>query len=487
MPMKRSSLLVCLAVSALAACSYYDTGLLKFSPDDPEPTAGSAGASGATAAGNAGVAGTTAGTAGSSGTGGTAGAASGAAGAAGEGGAAGTSGGSGAGAGQGGAAGDPTGGSGGAAGTQPLVCSRATVPTRPVLNVGGAAGAAGTAGSAGANAGGAGANAGGAAGASGQAGAGATGPGFSTPDNLIFAIRSMDFGENIDPAKSEIGFDLDGSCTCYDAPGEICKPWQPRDPLCDGPGGRDNSFPRLLKQLVSYSFADDSAAISKKFNDGGYSILIRVQGWNLLPDDPDVTVSFYTSDGTLSTPEWNTKDSWTVLDSCVNDGDIDKPKLRDTSAYVSGGQLVAALPSFDVNDDKVFIQLNDSFGLALTGTVIVVKLNQLLDHYALTEGTLSGRWRDKDFFSQVGLVKNASFGSICKDNFLYPEIKSAFCKFADLPGNVSDATGVCSAMSMAIGFAAQEARLGAVVPASVPPASQCPAATDPKTDNCSVP
>jgi hypothetical protein len=388
------------------------------------------------------------------------------------------------GAGQAGAAGDPTGGTSGAAGSQPLVCSRATVPTRPVGDTGGAGGVAGGAGASGT----AGASASGGASAAGSAGSGgASGPGISTPDNLIFAIRSMDFGEDLDPAKSEIGFDLDGSCTCFDAPGEICKPWQKRDPLCDGPGGRDNSFPRLLKQLVSYSFADNSAAISKKFNDGNYSILIRVQGWNLQPDDPEVTVSFYTSDGTLSTPEWNTKDSWTVLDSCVNDGDIDKPRLRDTTAYVSGGKLVAALPTFDANDDKVFIQLNESFGLALTGTVIVVKLNQLLDHYALTEGTLSGRWRDKDFFSQVGQIKSNSFGTICKDNFLYPEIKSSFCKFADLAGNVADATGVCSAMSMAIGFAAQEARLGTVVPATTPPASSCPAATDPKTDNCSTP
>lgn len=519
--MKRSSLLVCIALSAVTACSYYDTGLLKFSETEPETggqggTGGSgnagkggvsagAGGNGAAAgiggaAGSAGIAGAGGSTGGIAGTGGVAGAAA----SAGSAGSASNAGGSGAGA-------SGVAGSAGNAGSGPVACQRATVPTRPSPTDGGASGAAGnkagSSGAGGTSAGSAGqsgsAGGGGAAGKSGAAGtsgaAGASGSsaggssGFSTPDNIILAIRKLDFGETNDPTKSTIGFDLDGSCTCIDTPGEVCKPWKDRTPLCDGPGGRDNSFPRLLQTLVTYGIAQSSQKLSSSLETGNYTILLRIQNWNLQPNDSEVTVSFYTSDGSTKTPDWNGKDTWRILSTSVEDGDIDKPLLRDSNAYVADGNLVASLPTFDANDKKVFIQLNDEFGISLSGTRIVGKLEEFLGNFRILDGTLAGSWRDRDFFGQVATnpdpLKKTDPpkdppDTVCTDSLVYGQIKGAFCDFADLAGNQADISGVCAALSLATTFNAQEARLGAVVTLPPPRASTCAANTNPSNDGC---
>lgn len=496
--MKRSSLLLCFALPAVAACSYYDTGLLKFSPEEADPRggAGQGGASmgatggvgamaGAEAAGVAGAIGGGAGASGSQpgGGAGASGASAGASGAsAGASGAA--AGASGASAGASGAAGSaPAGASGAAGSAEP--CVRATVPTRPIATGGaGGAGNGGAAGKAGAS------GAGGKAGAAGNAG-GASGadPGVSRPDNIILAVRSLDFAEKVEPTVSTVGFDIDGSCTCGDVAGEVCKPWKPRSPLCDGPGGRDNSFPRLLQTLVTFGFAQSSQQLSQTLENGDFTLLLRIRNWNLTPNDPEVSVSFYTSSGTTKPPEWTGKDVWTVLSNSVENGSIDQPALEDTNAYVSDGNLVASLPTFDANDKKVLIQLNPRFGLALSGARIVGKLESLLGAYRIAGGTLSGTWRDRDFFAQVATVADPidDKKTVCTDNFLYPQVKSGFCDIADLAGNAADLSGVCASSSIAMSFSAQEARMAGIE--ELPPAntSTCAAAVNPAQDGCAKP
>jgi hypothetical protein len=546
--------------SGASGCSTYDDDLLHYSAFDGPKTgvaAGSAGVAGAAGApggegGGAGLGGD-AGDAGEAGTAGMAGV-SGSGGNAGESG--GNAGDSGASAGDGGASG--VGGDGGSA----AVCTRVTIPPRPVddggsvsmgpnaagaagTNTGGAAGT-NTGGAAGTNTGGAAGSGGANAGASGQAGkagtgggsgsaagqggsaagqggsaagqggsaagqggsaagqggsaagqggsaAGGTGPqagqaGQTGTDDpvLTFAVRTLDFGEKDSPETSTIGFDVDGSCTCTDTQVETCVPPTPRAPLCDGPGGRDNSFPRLLKQLVAFSIADSSEASTASLEKGEYSLLLSLQHYNGLPDDPDVTFSLVIG-GEATAPKWDGSDSWTVLSSSVFDDDVARPRILDTTAYVTNGQLVASIPTFDANDEKVVLQLNHTFAVALTGAVVVAKIESFLGKYQLTEGTLSGRWRDKDFFQYFSTYRPAfaAGSSVCTDSPLYPSVKGGFCGFADVSDSLSSVTATCTAMTIATRFTAVEAKLGEIEP--VPPAkpSSCPAATNPATDSCS--
>lgn len=488
--MRRSSLLVVTAFCLVSACSYYDTGLLKFSADEAEGgTGGTASGAAGSLSGGAGTGGVGTGGASGAAAGGVAGAAGASGAAAGIGGVSGASSGmsgsagaSGSVAGVGGAAGaagTSVGGAAGQGGTGPI-CVRATVPTRPLT--GGSGGAAGAAGSAGGTAGGA----SGAAGGAGKAGAAGQDSGISTPDNLILAVRLLDFAEKVPPSESTVGFDIDGSCTCIDAPGEVCKPWKPRSTLCDGPGGRDNSFPRLLQTLVTFGFAQSSAQLSQTLENGDFTLLLRIRGWNLQPNDPEVSVSFYTSSGTTKAPEWTGKDVWNVLDNTVANGSIDQPVLQDTNAYVSDGNLVASLPTFDLNDKKVVIQLNERFGLALSGARIVGKLESLAGAYRIFGGTLVGTWRDRDFFTQVATIKDPldATKTVCTDNALYPQVKANFCDIADLAGNSADLSGVCASTSIAMSFNAQEARLGQITMLPPPNTSTCSAATNPAQDGC---
>lgn len=492
--MTRRSLLVP-ALAMLAACSYYDNGLLKFSPEEP----GEAGAGGSGAAGGAGTGGSEAGRGGQAGAsagaptggsaqggggaavGGAAGANAGSAGVSGLGGSSGIGGNA-----DGGAAGQSGGASGG-----PLACNRVTLPPRPVATGGsGGSGSPGKAGASGAAAGNAGAPVGGNAGSAGGgvAGSGAGGtdgiPGFPA-EGLVFAMRTLDFNENQKPEESTLGFDLDGACTCLDTQAETCTTLKPRPTLCDGPGGRDNSFPRLYKDLITFGFADSSTAISQDLDSGRYTILLRIENYNGLPDDNDVKLSFYVG-GDCPSPSWNGKDQWTVLSTSVTDGDLQKPRVKDANAYVTGGVLVASIPTFDENDDRVLVQLNEKFAVALTGAVIVAKIDTLLGRWRITQGTLSGRWRDRDFFEYFSTFRAAlEQPTQCTDSVFYPQIKSTFCGYADVSGSIGDVTGACTAMSIATRFTAQVAELGTIQQVVPTQPSTCPAATNPANDSCS--
>lgn len=351
------------------------------------------------------------------------------------------------------------------------MCNRVTPPPRPTST-----GGASNGGAAGTSAGGGASATAGAGGNDGLAGFPAAG--------LVFAMRTLDFGEYQKPEESTLGFDLDGACTCLETQTETCTTLKPRAALCDGPGGRDNSFPRLYKDLLTFGFADSSTVITQDLDAGRYSVLLRLQNYNGLPDDNDVKLSFYVG-GDSESPQWAGNDKWTVLSTSVNDGDVDKPRVVDSTAYVTGGMLVASIPTFDENDDRVVIQLNDKFAVALTGAVMVAKLETFLGRWRITDGTLSGRWRDKDFFEYFSTFRAAlEQPTQCTDSIFYPQLKKTFCNYADVSSSIGDVTGACSAMSIATRFTAQVAELGAIQVVVPTPPSTCPPATNPATDSC---
>lgn len=301
-------------------------------------------------------------------------------------------------------------------------------------------------------------------------------------------MRSLDFGEKQPPETSTIGFDVDGSCTCGadGSQAETCVPTAPRAVLCDGPGGRDNSFPRLLKQLVAFSLADSSDATTASIEKGDFTLLVSLENYNGLPDDPDVTFSLVIGGGATN-PNWDGEDAWTVLSSSVFDDDVTRPRIVDPTAYVTGGQLVASIPTFDANDEKVVLQLNHTFAVSLTGAVIVAKIESLFGRYRISEGTLAGRWRDKDFFEYFSTYRPAfaAGSTVCTDSPLYPGVKSGFCGFADVSDSLTSVTTGCTAMTIATRFTAVEAKLGEIEAVSPAKPSSCPAATNPASDSCS--
>ena len=151
-----------------------------------------------------------------------------------------------------------------------------------------------------------------------------------------------------------IGFDLDGVCTC---PGpESCTAPVSGAQHCDDTGGRDNSGGHLVAQLSEVSNGIlNQQAINQNIDPGlGYSLIFRVRDYNGAPNDTQVELAIFTSDGTpqndagqFSQPNWDGSDSWTIDSNSVlggvNDaGDI-IPNYVDSNAYVADGVLVSTL------------------------------------------------------------------------------------------------------------------------------------------------
>ena len=116
--------------------------------------------------------------------------------------------------------------------------------------------------------------------------------------DFVAAMRTVDFGESFDKdVGPTVGYDLDARCTCRGDESSCATVGnQPED--CDGPGGRDNAVARLFDNLSLFTEDSfDSTYQSARANMGNFSILFRVSGWNGAPNDEDVQLAIYTSQG----------------------------------------------------------------------------------------------------------------------------------------------------------------------------------------------
>jgi hypothetical protein len=332
-----------------------------------------------------------------------------------------------------------------------------------------------------------------------------TGPDGQSLD-IVVAVRAIDFGEGDVSMGPLIGYDLDSRCTCL-GDGPSCKqPMIMNDTVhCDGPGGRDNVVANLFHAAGMFDPSFGSAGYSQDANDGAWSVLVRIQGYNGEPDDDQVSLSLFTSggldkdpcfvDGTM--PAWDGNDAWPVDASSLEDPgaggggagggggcgsppppgfSVDAPLYVDTAAYVSGSVVVASLPASGIllNDEGAFIKL--------TGGFVTGRLAQEGGRWQLHEGILTGRWRMTDFFQALGFM-SAGGSPLCTDNPIYALFKQAVCDARDLTADVSGPTTPCDAISFAMGFEAEAAQLGWIYQGTGMPGG-CPQETDPALDSC---
>src|SRR5262249_35152216 len=117
--------------------------------------------------------------------------------------------------------------------------------------------------------------------------------GTSIP-GLVFAVHSIDMGDKGDVP----GFDLDHTCTCFDDAGSSCTPYSTAiSQYCDQPAqtGVDNQASKLF-QLIALPLGKanfGSDYFSARASEGAWSLLVRVEGYSGMPDDPKVTVSLF--------------------------------------------------------------------------------------------------------------------------------------------------------------------------------------------------
>ncbi len=295
---------------------------------------------------------------------------------------------------------------------------------------------------------------------------------------LVLAVRTVDFHEDTD--GEGIGFDLDGSCTCQ---GEepSCRPpadTKPED-LCDWADGRDNHASRLIADSAILGLS--SKQLNEQIAQGEWSVLFRIAGYNGLPDDDQVEVSWLVPLNRMAKPNWDGTDAWGIDGKCLHqDGagnpDMDNPRVIDKAAYVTAGKLVASVRGgapIDLAGDVTFVA-NDSY--------VVADLEPSGEAWSISFGILAGVWRTSDLLATLPAFTPGG-QPLCTDNPIYPMVKDNICRHRDILGGIGLPSAACDSISFAFTFTAAPAVLGyAILPE--PPPSPCEPQHDPANDSC---
>jgi hypothetical protein len=328
--------------------------------------------------------------------------------------------------------------------------------------------------------------------------------------DLVFAIRSIDIGESQPDLSSvgpKVGYDLDGVCTGLGDPSSCLVPSgvDPGD-YKDGPGGIDNRTAKLFASAKTFNDSISSQNYSKGANDGSWSLLVRVSNYNGTQNDGKVTVALYPSPGMGeevcapddTKPLWNGADAWPIDANALkksnsgpgSDGgtgvcskgapgySYDLPKYVDTNAYVSDGTFVANLP------EAVLTVSNFKAGtlVKLTAGFITGKLVDGPNGRRISDGVFTGRWKATDMF--LAFSTSLSEGQpLCTTNPVYQLLRSAICSARDIAGSLGGPTTPCDAVSFALRYDAEPAKLGAVFEVPLP-MSTCSKDSNPAFDMC---
>ncbi|MGH7330894.1 MAG: hypothetical protein ACREJX_21295, partial [Polyangiaceae bacterium] len=270
-------------------------------------------------------------------------------------------------------------------------------------------------------------------------------------------------------AWSTVGADIDGQDTGADS-GSSCSLalGASTDVQIDGENGIDNSFAKnVLPIFASLGGSDFSASLTSSIESGGPTLMIDVQG---LTDDPSQTAS--SLDAQLlsvvhsgARPTWDGTDSWDVYMSSLIDGAISK----GARARFSASSIASCVWSNGLAGD---VPLTLAFGGVSIDVVVhhaTVSFRHDGAHHA-SGGVVAGVINTSDFLA--GLQPLFKQIGACPYTYaLNPEIEAA----SDIMDDGTNTSGVaCNAISIGIGFTADEALSPNSVTGDPIPGSACP-------------
>jgi hypothetical protein len=317
---------------------------------------------------------------------------------------------------------------------------------------------------------------------------------------VVAALRTIDIGvSDVDAAVPPFGFDLDNDCTCP-GPGSCATEPEPPGTFCDDEGGRDNMDIQLFRGLPGAA-STGTAQINQGLTAGQYGLLFVITNYNGTPNDSQVTVDFYVSnglnrspDGGIPTPLFNGNDQWTIDPNSLTGG---QPAFSADLAYVSNNVLVAKLAQLPVVfGDRSFLggatmQLNDAVVVGQLQLVSVADGDGGALRLALSSGTIAGRWPTSKMLGTLATIP-AGGGFLCgtdpTNRVNYQILKAGICGSADITQlQVNDnqtPLAPCDAISVGMQFTAAPAQLGDMLAVPAAPAG-CGDADNPWSDNCS--
>ncbi|MCU0675959.1 MAG: hypothetical protein MUE69_24590 [Myxococcota bacterium] len=298
---------------------------------------------------------------------------------------------------------------------------------------------------------------------------------------LVIGLRDIRLRQSGE-AWRDIGLDLDGLCTNNALADVECQPPSDVGVQIDGNGGIDNAFHSLFEviDLVFPSLAETAGMVSE----GGVGVVVlQIDGWNGTADDSRVDVLLTQSvAGTAGTaaqteappaefvefvpmmpgtmtplppPAWDGNDWMWVREETFLMGDVSRPRVRDSNAYIANRQLVMRLPDraeiiFAGEDQGIKVQLTDAYAI---GT-----FDEAFER--VSPMTVAGRW------SVIDLLDTASSVNICAGDTEYGILQRKLDEVADV--RVTPGTGgadvVCDAVSLGVTFEGYRVRIAGLEP-----------------------
>jgi len=293
---------------------------------------------------------------------------------------------------------------------------------------------------------------------------------------IVNALDSFEFSDPSDTNKANrTGLDLDGVCTC---PGlRACRPLGGAG-ICDFPEGVDNAAGEFFLSLFSVIGRD--ASLTTRLRAGVYGLVVRLRGYNGLPDDDEVEVAIFNSfgldvapdaglpDGAAPAPRFDGTDKWTVDSKSLLGGAAYVPNIVDARAYVRNGVVVGK-----VNNS---IRIGP-YIVPIVGGILTARLKKMGDSFGVDEGIVSGRSNARELLTALESVPNPIDKStyLCgNDNLVFTNLRDNFCKNLDVPTDPSldGRESPCDAASFSVRFTSSPAVLGRVVD-SGPPRKPC--------------
>jgi len=282
---------------------------------------------------------------------------------------------------------------------------------------------------------------------------------------LVLALETLQVKD--EPGK-ELGFDLDGRCTCPDVSACLLN-GTPLDKTCAlAPGGRDIVGNFLLGQFAAKETAFSQDALQMRLAKGAAGAILKITDYNGAANDPAVTLEFFgeawmplDDAGVQPTPRKDGTDTWTVYPDTVGFISAGPQAIqRDTVAYVTNHTLVAHLldatialrPDTGVNDNPLVIEVHDAF--------MTAKLVSTDRGFRLESAMLGGRWPSDRILKSFATLADVN-GSICKNSGSYLLLKVGVCATQDIASKQADDNhqAPCNAVSWGFGFTAGPAHI----------------------------
>lgn len=250
-----------------------------------------------------------------------------------------------------------------------------------------------------------------------------------------------------------VSYDLDDTCT-ENVATSTCNSGIVSS---DGEHGEDNIFAQHLLEVFEENETVDLQSRARLTEQTGEKIsLVHVTRWNGTMNDPQMTVWFGTSADFETTaadgnPRFDGSDIFYPRRRNFADGDLSRPLIVDTAAYINDGIVVTNIPALAFQHG--WFTGNTEMDLTLREAIATARLTE---DGTLEDVVIAGRLKLSEF------LEGLSNAGTCPGSGDYNAAEFVANQFLDIRGDArSDGAGAaCDALSFGIGYSGVPVILG---------------------------